>query len=260
MSDPSRASSGFLTTRWSVVRNAGGGDPLAARAALGELCLAYERPVLAFLRRSGHDEHDARDLAQGFFTRLIDKRDLGELDPSRGRFRAFLLAALKHFVSNERARSNALKRGGGREPLALGGSDSRGSRGADFANAGFVGAEFKAAELASAELAPERAFEHAWALAVLEHTFARLEAEHAELGKRAHYDAFKPLLEADPDAPSLAEVGLRLGLSEGAAKVALHRLRARFRECLRTEVAPTVTSAEEIEDELRDLFRALGGD
>ena len=230
----------FLTTRWSVVVAAGRPDEPRSRAALAELCEAYWRPVYAFVRRRGQAREDARDLTQAFFARLLEKNAVVGADPERGRFRGWLLGALKHFLANEWDRAHALKRGGGVVPLSL-----------DFETAD----ERLALEPAH-DLTPERAYEREWALAVLERAFDALEAEHVARGRGELFAALKDTLVGGE--ASHAQIAAALGLSEGAVKVAAHRLRRAFREVLRSQIAETVEGEAELERELGELIAALG--
>jgi DNA-directed RNA polymerase specialized sigma24 family protein len=227
---------GFATTRWSAVVAAGGGDEAAAARALAWLCEAYWQPLHDHARRRGHDAHAAQDLVQGFFARLCEKRDLAA-DPSRGRFRSYLLGALDHFLSNERDREQALKRGGGQRPARLG-RDS--------------GVEPRD------ERTPERAFARAWALTVLERALARVAQEYAD-DSRGQFAALEPFITDNATGETYAATGARIGMSEGAVKVAVHRLRRRYAELLREEVADTIADPvpRTIEEELRELLEAL---
>lgn len=233
--------SAFHTTRWSLVQAAGQADEPAARAALAELCRSYWYPLYAFARRKGAAHEQAEDVVQGFFARLIERRDLAQVAREKGRFRSFLLAALQHHLANERDRARAAVRGGGAVALAvdLSAADERFAR-----------------EPARART-PEQEFERAWALEVLHASAARLASEYRASGRGALFDALKGELEG-AGAPH-AEVAARLGLSSGAVKVAAHRLRERFGEALRALVAETVSSPAAIEGELGALLRALSG-
>jgi RNA polymerase sigma-70 factor (ECF subfamily) len=231
----------FLTTRWSVVVAAGRPDEPRSRAALAELCGAYWRPVYAYVRRRGHAAEDARDLTQAFFTRLLEKNAVQGADPERGRFRGWLLGAAKHFLANEWDRAQALKRGGGRAPLSL----------------DFESADARLGLEPAHELTPERAFERDWALAVLERAFGGLEAQWHARGRGELFAGLKDSLVGGA-AQSYRALGERLGLSEGAVKVAAHRLRRAFREALRAEIAETVEDEAELESELAHLIEALG--
>jgi RNA polymerase sigma factor (sigma-70 family) len=231
----------FLTTRWSVVLAAGRPGEAPARAALADLCSAYWRPLYAYVRRRGYDGEDARDLTQAFFARLLEKNGVEGADPERGRFRAWLLGALKHFLANEWDRSQAQKRGAGRSMLSL----------------EFESADERLRLEPAHELTPERAFERDWALSVLERAFQRLESDWTARGRRELFLGLKPALVGESGEP-LRSLGQRLGQSEGAVKVAAHRLRRAFRAALRREIAETVETEEEVEEELAALIAALG--
>lgn len=229
----------FATTRWSMVRAAGTAGSPEARRALSELCQAYWPPLYAFLRRRGCSVEEAEDVVQGFFADLLERDDLQKLAPERGRFRAFLLASLKHFLSNERDRARTLKRGGGRAliPLDVGALESRSGL------AGHQGGS------------PEAQFDREWALTLLERVREQLRHESAAAGREERFAHLAPFL-TEPET-RLADAAAALGMTVGAAKVSVHRLRQRFRELLRAEIAHTVDSAEEIDDEIRALFEAL---
>jgi RNA polymerase sigma-70 factor (ECF subfamily) len=227
----------FHTTRWSVVRAAGSAPPAERRAALETLCRSYRPPVLAYVRRRCGAPDEAEDLAQAFFARLLEKDDLRQADPERGRFRAFLLTALQHFLANERERARARKRGEGRAPAALD-ADS---------GAGLV---------PSTNDTPEREFERAWARAVLQRARDRLAEEQGSAGKNNQWHALEPFLARAEERGHGLELAATLGISDNALRVALHRLRRRFGELVREEVRDTVGSGE-VEDEVRELLRAL---
>ncbi len=222
----------FAITRWSAVVSLQGSDPLAARGALNWLCEAYWQPLVEHARRRGHQQHEAQDLVQDFFMRLLEKRDL-QADPARGRFRSYLLGALEHFMANQRERMRAAKRGGGQVPAAL---DER---------------------LVATDSSPERAFTRDWATTLLARTLEQLEGEFQAPRRAEQFAACKPFLTGDGKADSYAAIGIQLGMSEGAVKVAVHRLRSRYRELLRLEVAQTVEDPAAIDDELADLLGAL---
>jgi RNA polymerase sigma-70 factor (ECF subfamily) len=231
----------FLTTRWSLVVAAGRPGEPRARAALAELCEAYWRPVYAYVRRRGHASEDARDLTQAFFARLLERNAVQGADRDRGRFRGWLLGAVKHFLANEWDRAHALKRGGGVAPLSL-----------DFETADQrLGLE------PAHDLTPERAFEREWALAVLERAFQGLQEEWSARGRGELFAGLKDSLVGGV-SDGYRALGERLGLSEGAVKVAAHRLRRAFREALRAEIAETVEGEAELEAELAHLIEALG--
>jgi DNA-directed RNA polymerase specialized sigma24 family protein len=231
----------FATTHWTMVLAARERDTPQAQAALARLCETYWFPLFAFLRRQGCTSDDAQDLTQAFFACVLDKNYLNDVDRSLGKFRSFLLASLRHFVANERDRARAKKRGSGRCALSL----------------DFTSAESRYAMEPKHGLTPERIFERQWALELLALVMQRLHADLAASGKEKHFELLKPLLAADSNAPPYAQVAKQLGTSEGAVKVAVHRLRRRYRELLREEVAQTVADPAEIDDELRELVAAL---
>jgi RNA polymerase sigma-70 factor (ECF subfamily) len=234
----------FHTTRWSLVATASSGEGQAARAALEELCAAYWYPLYAFQRRRGSDADEAADMVQGFFVALLEKGYVAQANRERGRFRAFLMTALKHFASKEWAKARALKRGGGQVHLSLDFED--GERRYQLEPAGGVDAE--------------RLFERRWALTLLERSLERLAQEHRQTSadKAERFEALRPFLAGAGEAP-YRDVGLRLGISETAVKVAVHRLRARYRAVLRDEIAQTVSGESEIDGEIRRLMDALRG-
>jgi RNA polymerase sigma factor (sigma-70 family) len=242
-SNDSRAAGAFLTTHWTQVLSARGDSP-AAQSALGELCAAYYAPVLAFIRRAGHGEDAARDLTQEFFARLLERRGLDTVERGRGRFRSFLLGAVKHFLSDMRDHACAQKRGCGEAalPIEIETDTSPG---------------FQIADTAASN--PEREFDRAWAVALLDRALNTLEREHSEEGKAAQFEALKPWLTGDLESLSQATAARELGISEGAVKVAIHRLRKRFRDVVKSEIAQTLDDASEVADELRYLLAVLAG-
>lgn len=231
----------FETTHWSTVLQAGRGSDPASREALARLLEVYWYPLYAFVRRSGFSAEDAQDLTQEFFTRLIEKDYLRSVAPSRGRFRSFLLAALTHFLANERDRMRAKKRGGGQVVLPL----------------EFETAEGRYSREPADETTPLVVFERRWAAAVLETTLARLEEEQARGGRKETFARLKGALTGEGTVP-YAEIAKETGTTEGALKVAVHRLRRRFGDLLREEIGHTVETPGEVEDEIRYLFAALG--
>ena len=231
----------FPTTRWSLVLLAGDPATPLARESLAELCGAYWYPLYAYIRRRGHGPEQAADLTQDFFARALEKGLLAEADPSRGRFRSFLRTVCAHFLANRRDRDQARKRGGGRAALPIDPADAEGRYALELADG----------------LTPERIFDRSWALTLLGQVLDRLGREYDEAGKAATFEALRGVLAGDPDAPSYAEVAARLGTSEGAARVAAHRLRRRYGELLRLEIAATLADPAEVDDEIRDLFAAL---
>ena len=232
----------FATTHWSVVMAAGRPKSASYQQALETLCKTYWFPLYVYLRRQGYDSHRAEDYVQAFFAGLLAKHGLRLADPKRGKFRSFLLASLKHFLSNERARARAKKRGGGRKVLSL-----------DFQNA-----ESQYALEPRDELSPEKLFERSWALTVLDRTMARLQAEAISTNKQKLFDHLKVYLTAEKSSIPYRDVAAELDMAEGTLRVAVHRLRRRYRELLRDEIAQTVTSDDQIDEEIRDLFAALG--
>ncbi len=231
----------FHTTHWSVVFAAGERRTPDADDALSTLCAAYWYPLYAFVRRSGYDAEAASDLTQGFFARVIEKNFLREADPQRGRFRSFLLASLKHFLSNERERERALKRGGGATLLSIEPEE---------------GESRYAREPVDART-PDVLFERGWAVALLEHVLERLRGELDAEGKAHLFDALKPMLMGERADHTYREIGEGLGMSEGAVKVAVHRLRRRYRDVLEEEIGRTLADPTQLEDEIRHLFAAL---
>jgi RNA polymerase sigma factor (sigma-70 family) len=231
----------FATTRWSLVAAAGQGRSPQSQEALATLCQVYWYPLYAYARRHLPSAHDAQDQTQAFFAELLEKDYLQAADPRRGKFRSFLLTAFKHFLSKERERAGAQKRGGGRVPLSL-----------DFQD------EDRRYHLEPADPStPETVYERRWALALLEQALARLREEMTNSGKEKLFERLKGALEGEGPQESYARIAGELGLSEQAVKVAAYRLRRRYQELLRAEIAQTVASPEEVEDELRDLFAAL---
>jgi RNA polymerase sigma factor (sigma-70 family) len=233
----------FATTRWSVVLAAGANlSTDGARQALTTLCETYWYPLYGFLRSRGYSAEDAQDLTQAFFVRMLEKETIGQADPARGRFRSFLLTALKNFAANEHDREIAKKRGGGVTIVSL-----------EFENA-----EGRFQLEPPSEETPESIFDRRWALTLLDRVMLRLKAELVRGGKQAQFDGLKTYLTGDQPQLSYAETASELGISEGATKVAVHRLRRHFRDLVRDEIAQTVSSSEEVEDELRHLWSAVG--
>jgi len=220
------------------------GRPKSAsyRQALETLCQTYWFSLYAYLRRHGYDSHQAEDYTQAFFAGMLARGGLRLADPKRGKFRSFLLVSLKHFLSNERARARAKKRGGGRKVLSL-----------DFQNA-----ESQYALEPRDELSPEKLFERSWALTVLARTMARLQAEATSANKQNLFDRLKVYLTVEKNSVPYRDAAAELDMAESALRVAVHRLRKRYREMLRDEIAQTVTSDDQIDEEIRDLFAALG--
>jgi RNA polymerase sigma-70 factor (ECF subfamily) len=234
----------FATTRWSLVLRASAGVAVpGADEALASLCETYWYPLYAYLRTRGRNADEAQDLTQAFFARILEKKSMRHADPARGRFRAFLLTSLKNFAANERDRDMASKRGGGIPMLPL----------------EFESAEGRFQREPASDETPETIFDRRWAVTVLERALTRLEAETVRNGKAEHFDRLKPHLVGEQPHVSHAETGSVLGMSEGAVKVAVHRLRRQFRDLVRDEIAQTVSSPEEIDGELRHLWSAVKG-
>jgi RNA polymerase sigma-70 factor (ECF subfamily) len=231
---------GFDTTRWSIVLAARDGTGESAQRALSWLCEAYWYPVYAFVRRRGHDPDEAADLTQGYFTRLLEKDYLDDVRPELGRFRSFLLKSVQHYLSNERDRARAHKRGGGRDPVSLDGLD----------------AERRLALEPRDDRTPESFFEQLWATSLLERALDSLKAEATAKGRIGHFELLAPFLTQAAGA-SYQEVAAELRVSESAVKVAVHRLRRRFGELLREEIAATVREPGEVDSEIRHLFAVL---
>jgi RNA polymerase sigma-70 factor (ECF subfamily) len=240
-SSASRRDERFTATHWSVVLAARGGDSARARAALEALCLAYWYPLYAFVRRMGQSPHDAEDSVQGFFALCLKKNYLAAAEEAKGRFRSFLLLALKRFLAKERDKSCARKRGGDQKPIALDG----------------LTADQRYALEPAEHLSADKLFERRWALTLLEQVLSRLRDEQAAAGQREAFEQLKEFLLAGGRGTPYAEVAARLGTSEAAVKVAVHRLRQRYRELLLEEIANTVTSPEEAEEERRYLLAVL---
>lgn len=231
----------FAPTRWTIVLAAGHGAAQRADEALAELCRTYWYPMYAYARRRGQSPHDAEDLTQAFFARLIEKDWLASVRREKGRFRSFLLVAMKRFMADEWDRARAAKRGGGDMTVPL--DTEVAERQFDPRLAGGT---------------PELAFDREWAMTLLDHTLARLREEFPGPAKQEEYAVLKEYLTADRGAIPYEELALRLQTTPGAARVAVHRLRKRFREIFRDEIAQTVAREEDQEDELRHLLAALG--
>lgn len=235
----------MATTQWSQVLAARDGSDTDARRALEALCQTYWQPLYAYIRHQGASAEDAGDLTQAYFAEFLDKGFLASVDPSKGRFRSFLLSSVRHFLTHERERARALKRGGGTLTISL---------------------DLDAAERryrlqpASDEMSPEEVFEHRWALAVLDRAMDRLGSESEEAGRGAQFAELRRYLtSAEPQVP-YQQVAETLGMTEGAVKTAVHRLRKRFGEWLRTEIAETVAQPVDVDAELRHLLACVRRD
>lgn len=230
----------FVTTHWTVVQTAGNRQSPEADVALESLCRTYWFPLYAYIRRRGYAKADAEDLAQAFFTCFLAKNYLNGLNAERGKFRAFLLAAAKHFLANEWDKSQAQKRGGGTPNLSL-----------DWQ---IADTKF---QVASHEPSPDKAFDREWAVALLAKVIERLEAECAADGKAKVFESLKVFLAAGKGESAHAEVAKALDMEEGAVRVAVHRLRKRYRQLLRNEIANTLSDPAMVDDEMRALFGAF---
>jgi RNA polymerase sigma-70 factor (ECF subfamily) len=238
-----RADGWFATTHWSVVRAAGGEDSPQATEALEKLCRTYWYPLYAHVRRHGHGPEEAQDLTQEFFARLLAKEYTARADPALGRFRSFLLACLEHFLSEQRRRGRRLKRGGGQTLISW--------------DAMRAEERYRAEPVDS--VTPDQAYDRRWALTLLEQALARLGQEQSAAGKSELFAQLTDYLWGESSGSGYAKIAKRLGLREGALKVTVHRLRRRYRELLREEVAHTTGNREEVDDELRFLIRVIRG-
>jgi RNA polymerase sigma-70 factor (ECF subfamily) len=233
----------FATTHWSLVVSAGGDKPAAA-AALAELCELYWWPLYAYIRRRIGDVHEAQDATQAFIAHLLERDFVASADRERGRFRAFLLSACKRFLINEWHKARAAKRGGGRRPLSL----------------DFDSGESKLDLLPANALSPEQLYEQQWAIALLERVMEKLRAEYVAKDRLPYFDTLKRFLARSSEGARYAEAARALGISEATAKVAVHRMRRRYRELLRSEISQTIQRPEEVDDEIRHLFVVLGSE
>jgi RNA polymerase sigma-70 factor (ECF subfamily) len=232
----------FVTTQWSVVLDAAGSDA-TARAALEKLCRTYWYPLYAYVRWRGNSAPDAQDLTQAFFARLLERKWVGEVDRDRGRFRTFLLTAFSRFLADEWDKLRAQKRGGGvvHVPVQLDSAETRyGHEPADKAS-------------------PEQYYERRWALTLLETVLERLRAEYEREGKGELFAGLNSCLVGGQDSQPYAQLAAQLGMNEGAVKVAVHRLRKRYRQLLRAEISQTLAETENVDEELHHLFAVLSG-
>lgn len=241
-SSPPRNTPIFLTTRWTMVMQAKGDAP-EARAALGALCEAYWTPVFRFLRREGRSEDASRELAQEFFARLLARGGIGNVDPAKGRFRSYLLGALKHFLAERKRNDAREKRGGGAviESIESGGSET--SPGMQVADpSGTI---------------PDKHFDREWALAVMDRSLKSVQADFEKTGKGRQFEVLKPWLMGDTENLAQSDAAAALDATAGAVKVMIHRLRKDFRDAVHAEIAQTVPQAEDIAGELRYLIEVL---
>ncbi|MEK7684441.1 MAG: sigma-70 family RNA polymerase sigma factor [Verrucomicrobiota bacterium] len=230
----------FATTHWSVVLAAGQGDAPDAQAALEKLCRTYWYPLYAYVRREGYSAADAQDLTQAFFARLLEKNYLGQVEPQKGKFRSFLLAALRHFLSDQRDRARAIKRGGGTDCFSL---DAQ-------------SAEERYRLEPVERMDAEKIYERRWAMTLLEQALTRLRDENVAAGKAELFERLRSFVAGESDI-SCGEAASQLGLTESAVKSAVHRLRQRYRELVREEIAHTVADPAEIDAEIRYLISVM---
>jgi RNA polymerase sigma factor (sigma-70 family) len=233
----------FALTRWSVVVRAAETQAAGAEQALDELCRAYWYPLYAFVRRQGHAPADAQDLTQAFFAQFLAKKYLKRADPARGRFRTFLLACLRNFLANEWDRAHARKRGGDEPPISI---DER-------------EAESRYRHESVDTNSPDRLFERRWALTLIERVLDALQREYEQAGRGELFEQLKTTLSGDRKTLPYGEIAAQLHMNEGAVKVAVHRLRKRYKALFRQEIAQTVERPEDIEEELRHVVAALAG-
>jgi RNA polymerase sigma factor (sigma-70 family) len=234
----------FVTTQWSTVLRAGRGDTIHAREALEKLCRTYWYPIYACVRRRGHSPEDAQDLTQNFFLRLLERQSLANANPDLGRFRSFLQGALNHFLIDEWKKARTQRRGGGRQILSL-----------DWA-----AAEQQFSTEPADNATPDRAFDRNWATALLEEVLKRLEDEYRGDGKLQLFESLKETLVGARASQPYARFAKQLGMAEGAMRVAVHRLRKRYRALLEAEIANTVTSRDEVKLEMAYLFQTMAGE
>jgi len=238
---PAGSNDWFATTHWTVVLAAGQATTPEAGRALETLCRTYWMPLYAYARREGQGPTDAEDLTQAFFAEFLRRKSLEGLSRDQGRFRAYLLAAFKHFLANQWVRSRRLKRGGA----------------IVFVTLDAVAAETRFQDSGADTRSPDRAYDRAWVLTLLDLVLGRLRTELTAAGRADAFEHLKPFLTVDPDARPYAEVARELGMSEGSVKVAVHRIRRRYRELLRLEVAQTLARPDQVEDELRALMETF---
>jgi len=233
--------SSFATTHWSIVLAAGNQSSPDYTRALSTLCRTYWYPLYVYLRRWGCDREQAEDYTQGFFAGLLERQGIGKADPKQGKFRSFLLASLKNFLADEWDRSQAQKRGGDRKVFSLDIEDG----------------ETRYSREPVDNLSPEKLFERYWALEVLKQAMARLKAEYVTANKIELFNCLKTYLTAEQGSVSYRDIAGKLNVAEGAVRVAVHRLRQRYRELVRQEIAQTVTSPDQVDEEINELFAAL---
>jgi RNA polymerase sigma factor (sigma-70 family) len=238
---PPQRAGRFATTRWSLVLAAGEKSDVGSAAALTGLCEMYWYPVYAFIRRQGSRPEECADLTQEFFTRVLEKNYFHDADPAKGRFRAFLCASIRHFLSNERDRARTLKRGGTSPPISLDVETAEGTYRLEPRD----------------DLTPEKLFDRRWALILLERVLARLRVNQESAGKGELFDHLKGFLTGDSAGLPYADVARALGMTDGAIRVAVHRLRRNFRDTLIQEIAETVSEPADIDAEIEYLMKAV---
>ena len=231
----------FSTTHWSVVLRAGSPDEAESRDALAILCQAYWTPVFSYIRQRGHDPESARDLTQGFFVSVLERGGIGQARQERGRFRSFLQTSVKNFLSDERDRQRALKRGGEQPPISIDAETW----------------ESVLAQEPATDKTPEAIFEQRWAMALIDRATVELEADMERSGAGERFRRLRPFLVGDAD-PTYRQLGAELGMTEGNVRVALHRMRQRFGVKLREQVAGTVDDPAKADEELRYLIQVVG--
>jgi RNA polymerase sigma factor (sigma-70 family) len=233
----------FTTTHWSVVLLAREEESPCSVDALAQLCRTYWYPLYAYIRRRGHQPHDAQDLTQEFFARLLERNFLKAVQQERGRFRWFLLSAVKRFLANEWNREQAAKRGGGQSVVSLDQETAEGRYRYEIPD----------------HTTPDKLFDQSWAMTLLEQAQAQLQREYMDSTRGELFDRLKIFLSGDRAPISHAEAGAALGMNQGAVKVAVHRMRQRYRDCLREQIAQTVSTPAEVDEEIQQLFAAFSG-
>lgn len=231
----------FQTTLWTVVRRAGSDETALARVALEKLCRAYWHPLYCYARRRGHAPADAQDLVQGLFADLIAGKSFQRVSPDQGRFRAFLLAAMNHYMAGDYDRRQAAKRGGGQVALSLNEPD----------------AEAHLLQVPTGSLSPEREFDRRWALAVLARALDALAAEQTLAGRREQFEQLRPFLTDTAERGDCSQAAVRLGIAPNTVAVAVHRLRQRYQQLVRAEVAGTVGAPDQVDGEMQSLMAAM---
>ena len=245
MSDNTQISSSdsgkFATTHWSVVLAAGDSLSPEHTQALSTLCQTYWYPLYAYLRRCGYNIHQAEDYTQAFFAQMLEKHSLRKVEPDPGKFRSFLLTSLRHFVADEQDYAKAIKRGGAAQKLSFDLEKAEGQYAHSLAN----------------NISPVKLFEKSWAITILQQTMNRLEVEFTSMNKQAHFAVLRTYIGGHRANIPYQDIAAELNMTEGAVKVAVHRLRMRYRELLRNEIAQTVADEEQIDEEIKELFVAL---